>query len=438
MSQPGCGFTGDPDLYGLGTRLGAYLLWLSTQIAYYFQLEGANGLSESWTIFSLALAIAIFIRTFQSQDADERLHPVDVVIMLYMILGGSYSCMGVIRQSPSLRPVWWRLALLNGTYAVVFGYASWFWITGAESEHFQQSSECGTVMFLFARIPKEAFRGISTFFAVLSVANTVSWFSTLFFYYENVLAFTKANIMPLSPAAKKELLEHINMHCHESLASLLVHDSELPSRYPSARLEDLTHTYLAIRSEAQKPRSIIRLDRPLTNMNDKRKVQDRIEKMAKFVTILQSDDDDEEEEEDFTFSAFSDLMMSTIKSTPERLSNLTEKTFNILRIILGAFAITCAIYAILAIELTIVWNGIGGVYTIQSTGQLIPFVIGLVGLFKVLHDVNFKFKVSSTQAMNEPGTDESFQRPRLEEGPTIVSANKDTKEENSEVQTREL
>ena len=41
------------------------------------------------------------------------------------------------------------------------------------------------------------------------------------------------------------------------------------------------------------------------------------------------------------------------------------------------------IWSVLGIELTLYWNSISGVYTIKSTGQLIPFVIGLTGLLKI-------------------------------------------------------
>jgi hypothetical protein len=42
------------------------------------------------------------------------------------------------------------------------------------------------------------------------------------------------------------------------------------------------------------------------------------------------------------------------------------------------------IWSVLGIELTLYWNSISGVYTIKSTGQLIPFVIGLTGLLKIV------------------------------------------------------
>jgi hypothetical protein len=36
--------------------------------------------------------------------------------------------------------------------------------------------------------------------------------------------------------------------------------------------------------------------------------------------------------------------------------------------------------------MTLYWNSISDVYTINTTGQLIPFVIGLVGLAKVIYE----------------------------------------------------
>jgi hypothetical protein len=46
------------------------------------------------------------------------------------------------------------------------------------------------------------------------------------------------------------------------------------------------------------------------------------------------------------------------------------------------------VWAILSIELTLVWNNISGVYNVTSTGQLIPFVIGVVGLLRLVHGLS--------------------------------------------------
>jgi hypothetical protein len=42
------------------------------------------------------------------------------------------------------------------------------------------------------------------------------------------------------------------------------------------------------------------------------------------------------------------------------------------------------IWSIMAIEFTLVWNNAEGIYIITSTGQLIPFIVGLAGLLKTL------------------------------------------------------
>ena len=40
---------------------------------------------------------------------------------------------------------------------------------------------------------------------------------------------------------------------------------------------------------------------------------------------------------------------------------------------------------VLAVELSLRWNSVIGIYDIGSTGQLIPFIIGLLGLLRVIH-----------------------------------------------------
>ncbi|KAJ9129444.1 hypothetical protein NKR19_g10370 [Coniochaeta hoffmannii] len=44
-----------------------------------------------------------------------------------------------------------------------------------------------------------------------------------------------------------------------------------------------------------------------------------------------------------------------------------------------------ATYCVLAIEFTLYWNSVRDVYTINTTGQLLPFIIGLVGLIKCVY-----------------------------------------------------
>lgn len=45
------------------------------------------------------------------------------------------------------------------------------------------------------------------------------------------------------------------------------------------------------------------------------------------------------------------------------------------------------IWSIAAIEFTLVWNKLQNIYNISSTGQLIPFIVGLAGLLKTLYSL---------------------------------------------------
>lgn len=45
------------------------------------------------------------------------------------------------------------------------------------------------------------------------------------------------------------------------------------------------------------------------------------------------------------------------------------------------------VWTILTVELTLFFNSVSGVYNIQSTGQLIPFIIGIFGLSKTVNSI---------------------------------------------------
>jgi hypothetical protein len=43
------------------------------------------------------------------------------------------------------------------------------------------------------------------------------------------------------------------------------------------------------------------------------------------------------------------------------------------------------VFTSIAIELTLAWNSVSNIYVLGSTGQLIPFVVGILGLLRILH-----------------------------------------------------
>jgi hypothetical protein len=55
-------------------------------------------------------------------------------------------------------------------------------------------------------------------------------------------------------------------------------------------------------------------------------------------------------------------------------------------IIMPTANVVSLIYSVIGIEMTLQWNHVTGVYSINSVGQLIPFVIGLAGFVKVIYE----------------------------------------------------
>lgn len=49
------------------------------------------------------------------------------------------------------------------------------------------------------------------------------------------------------------------------------------------------------------------------------------------------------------------------------------------------------VWSILAIELTLRWNSVTDVYEVQSTGQLIPLIIGVASSMKMFNMLALKY-----------------------------------------------
>ena len=113
-----CGLVGNSDLYGLGIRLGIYLQWITSQIAFYFHLEGSNDLSNADLIFSFALVIALFVLTFQ-----HRTYTIEVVIINKMFFGGTLAVRGYQKKNAKIASSGWRslLATFSVTGMAVYG-----------------------------------------------------------------------------------------------------------------------------------------------------------------------------------------------------------------------------------------------------------------------------------------------------------------------------
>lgn len=89
-----CGFAGNPDIYGLGIRLGYYTQALAVWFANYFLYRDAKSLRGANLIFILALLIAICIYAFNAGTT----YAIEVFLLLQIGL-----CMGMVSLSSGTR-----------------------------------------------------------------------------------------------------------------------------------------------------------------------------------------------------------------------------------------------------------------------------------------------------------------------------------------------
>jgi hypothetical protein len=171
-----CNFSGNPDLYGLGIRLGVYLQLCSTLLANHFLPEV---LRDAWDANAVFL-LAIFIAIIKSSVSVGNLTAPEAFVMLQMLLavllavfnisGGMWfvfdftgqlldkrvnrktdafamlSELGLARSNTSPLGILAR-SLLGLSIA---SYNVWFWFGG--SRRLDSDIDCATSVFLFARV----------------------------------------------------------------------------------------------------------------------------------------------------------------------------------------------------------------------------------------------------------------------------------------------
>ena len=166
-----CEYTGNPDLYGFGIRLGLYLQWTASVIskAWTPSLDSLRDLLDAASIFLLAIFIATSV---YSAGVLGSVHNVDILILLHMFFGDVYSVyFEIISLERRVTPIsaWgtrYRYLVISGMAAS----AVWFWCVGL---YRLPDGPCGSVAFLFAKV---ALRGrAEVFFKIVAVANLIAW-----------------------------------------------------------------------------------------------------------------------------------------------------------------------------------------------------------------------------------------------------------------------
>ncbi|KAJ0418199.1 hypothetical protein BJY00DRAFT_287999 [Aspergillus carlsbadensis] len=356
-----CGFEGNSDLYGLGIRLGIYTQWLASYFVSLWRTQRItqdahtsfsdlylrlfllqNGLVENYVIFLLALVVTMMT----SKARAEPTHAVDILILTYIIFGGMMVLMGnrfpvkfLIQLESLVHPALIIAAGAIYTRAAVF--CSWFWLRGVHDKDSLLETPCGTAAFIFARVSLYN-SSLLRFFGVISIIVGVT---SCFTIVVPVIVFYSITDDPNPPPSGAS--PDRNATDDASLRSL-----EVPV-YVEGR-----------------PRYQLILSTRYRKYHEK---YGRLYKFLKFGNLLKIPTWREP-----TRAAMEEL---NVQGTPGPQGEPEQ-----LRL-WGSTAIFPMIYSIAGVELTLYWNTISGVYSVSSTGQLIPLIIGATSLVRTVYGV---------------------------------------------------
>ena len=160
---PSCGFPGNPDIYGLGIRLGLYLLWTSTILTYELLADEVSSAVDTNVVFFLSVGVATVVLSSQSP------HPYieEIFVLLSIFFGGFYS-LAFPSKADSFSV--WGLMLRGYLLLAMSGYSVWFWFRGIGRMNTQPEG-CTAEIFLFARVG--LLGPARSFFQAISVINIV-------------------------------------------------------------------------------------------------------------------------------------------------------------------------------------------------------------------------------------------------------------------------
>lgn len=161
------GFVGNSDFYGLGIRLGIYLQWVASLIANPLLKSERSNMAGAYLTFSLALAIAILLLTFQRDCA----FTAEVIIVLNIFWGGTFLVMvPFVRLLADTKTTDLGLALIPLMVSML-PVSAWFWLRLAlrGEVDFVATPPEGTSFFLLAPVRPSHLKDISFFIAVLTL-----------------------------------------------------------------------------------------------------------------------------------------------------------------------------------------------------------------------------------------------------------------------------
>lgn len=360
----GVGFEGDQDTYGLGIRIGLYLQWITSSIAYNFVPAEAVTMRGVNNSFQLAMfAGLLFVTVTKGSD----LYAVEGYLILLFCMGGvcsggslstqeqntrgdggSSGVGGGTSQSASARSsapfAYFESTTAGGLVRLAIGcafvaYGLWFVFVGMDG---MKAPECARSAFFFARV--DLFGWFRSLLKALFVLSAVPAFLSLIV---SVLGLGK-----LAYKSKKK-------------------------RGGRAGMRAGTRTGMGSGSGNGSGNGIAMRQQGQQNHGSQSPPEPTPQTLWPPMQVPSTahPSPPPPPPPPATLPTRPTDRTITPPNPPLRQTNNT--------IVLGKFAGGALIMFIVAVELTLRWNDVKGVHDVGSTGQLLPLIIGISGLGRV-------------------------------------------------------
>jgi hypothetical protein len=162
-----CGFSGNPDIYGLGVRVGMYLSWAAPLISKTALPEAAVSAADALMIFQLAILVVIFVNS----AVNPKIYEAEIFILIYSFFGG-LGCYAITvttpqkyAQSQAFSTSVGRIAIYTTSSLVMGGYSLWFLV----KRNIFMPTPCGTFIYpqkQFAYVCLGGAGGLISFFVI--------------------------------------------------------------------------------------------------------------------------------------------------------------------------------------------------------------------------------------------------------------------------------
>lgn len=184
----GCGFIGNPDIYGLGVRLGIYSQWLSALLSNHLLSNSREDIHSAYFFFSLALGIATVVITVNRERS--CVFFAEIFVLVSLVFGGYFSVhlfpITTLPQQRDWYSIPWRrgrLVILALVYGAMMLFNCWFWFAGRSTGF--ESTPCGSAIFLFAKFSGSNIKHGVRFYQGFSVAMAVYYPFGAFYLLQN-------------------------------------------------------------------------------------------------------------------------------------------------------------------------------------------------------------------------------------------------------------